>query len=110
MKARSIPFFMVVGMALPVAALADGDFERATEAYERSHYAESVQLLRLAAQVNDLRAQEVLGFMHLCGAALYGAEVPRDLDQARYWLQRAASAGSAVATHTLQRAQFRRNP
>lgn len=102
MKARCIPLLMAAAFAFPAAALANDDLERAVEAYERTHYAESVRLLRPAAQDGNLRAQEMLGLMHLYGAALYGAEVPRDLDQARYWLKRAAAAGSAVAVHALQ--------
>ena len=104
MKARCLLLLTVVAMAMPVAAFANDDLERAIDAYERSHYAESVQLLHLAAEGGNPRAQEMVGFMHLYGPALYGAEVPRDRDQARYWLQRAASAGSAVAAHALRRA------
>jgi len=102
MKARCIHMLIAAGMAFPAAALAKDDLERAIDAYEHSHYAESVRLLRPAAQGGNLRAQEMLGFMHLYGAALYGAEVPRDPNQARYWLERAAASGSSVATRGLQ--------
>jgi TPR repeat protein len=101
-KARCLPLLLAAAMALPATGLANGELERAIQAYERSHYAESVRLLRPAAEGGNLRAQEMLGFMHLYGSALYGAEVPRDPDQARYWLQRAAAAGSSVATRGLQ--------
>ena len=101
MKASNACLLMAAAMAFPAAALANGDLEPAMEAYERSHYAESVRLLRPAAEGGDLRAQEMLGFMHLYGPALYGAEVPRDPEQARYWLERAAAAGSTVAMRGL---------
>jgi TPR repeat protein len=100
-KARCIPLLLAAAMAFPATGLANGELERAIQAYERSHYAESVRLLRPAAEGGNLRAQEMLGFMHLYGPALYGAEVPCDPDQARYWLQRAAAAGSSVATRGL---------
>ncbi len=102
MKARCIPLLVAAALVYPAVALANDDVERALEAYERSHYAESVRLLHPAAAGGNLRAQEMLGLMHLYGAALYGTEVPRDLDQARYWLKRAEAAGSAVAAHALQ--------
>lgn len=49
----------------------------------------------------DLRALEVLGFMHWYGARLYG---PGDWDGsfARELLMRAAAQGSGVATVTLR--------
>lgn len=97
MKARCISLFIAAAVAFPPTTLAAEDLEGALDAYERSRYAESMQLLRPAAAGGDLRAQEMLGFMHLYGPALYGAQVPRDPDQARYWLQRAAAAGSPVA-------------
>jgi len=102
MKARCVCLFIAAAMAFPATVLARGDVELAMEAYERSHYAESIRLLRPAAEGGDLHAQEMLGFMHLYGAALYGAAVPRDPDQARYWLERAAAAGSSVATRGLK--------
>ncbi len=102
MKARYLHIFIAVTIMFPASALANDDLECAMEAYQRSHYAESVELLRPAAESGNVRAQEMLGLMHLYGANLYGDEVPRDLDQARYWLRRAAAAGSAVAAHELQ--------
>jgi len=78
-------------------------FNQALEAYERSHYADSVRLLELAAAGNDARAQEMLGFMYLYGPALYGTAVPRNIDRARHWLQKAAAAGSEPALYVLQR-------
>lgn len=101
MKSRYLPLLFAAAMAFPPTALSNDGLERALDAYEDSHYAESVRLLRPAAEGGDLRAQEMLGYMHLYGPALYGSEVPRNLDQARYWLQRAAAAGSTVATHGL---------
>lgn len=102
MKARCIHILIAAAMAFPATALAEDDLDRAIEAYQRSHFAESVRLLRPAAQGGNLRAQEMLGFMHLYGATLYGTQVPRDPEQARYWLERAAAAGSSVAARGLQ--------
>jgi len=102
MKARCVCLFVAAAMVFPAAALAHGELELAMDAYEHSHYAESVRLLRPAAEGGELRAQEMLGFMHLYGPALYGTEVPRDPEQARYWLERAAAAGSSVATRGLK--------
>jgi TPR repeat protein len=102
MKARCVCLFAAAAMAFPAAVLAHGDLELAMDAYERSHYAESVRLLRPAAEGGEVRAQEMLGFMHLYGPVLYGAEVPRDPEQARYWLERAAVAGSSVAMRGLK--------
>ena len=93
---------MAAIMASPPLASAHDDLEPALAAYERSHYAEAVDLLRPPAEGGNPRAQEMLGLMHLYGSRLYGAQVPRDLEQARYWLRRAALAGSAVARHALQ--------
>lgn len=98
---KRISLILAAAIAFPATALANDALEPAFEAYERSHYAESVKLLRPAAEGGDLKAQEMLGFMHLYGEALYGAEVPRDREQARYWLQRAAAAGSPVALRGL---------
>jgi TPR repeat protein len=102
MKSPWVLLLLAAALTIPAAALASGDLERAIEAYECSHYAESVQLLRLAAEDGNLRAQEMLGLMYLYGPTIYGAQVPRDLDQALHWLQRAASAGSAAAAHVLE--------
>lgn len=93
---------MAAIMASPPLASADDNLEAALTAFERSRYAEAVELLHSPAQGGNPRAQEMLGLMHLYGSRLFGAEVPRDLDQARYWLRRAALAGSAVANHALR--------
>ena len=103
MTARCVSLFMAATMALPTVVLANSERELAMEAYERSHYAESVSLLKRAAEDNDGRAQEMLGFMLLHGSALYGSAVPQDPAMARHWLQKAASQGSGAALHVLQK-------
>jgi hypothetical protein len=64
-------------------------------------YADRVAPLRAAAKNNDVHAQETLGFMYLCAESRCAPGVARDLDEARYWLSRAAAQGSMVAAYQL---------
>jgi len=64
-------------------------------------YADRIAPLRAAAKNNDVRAQETLGFIYLCPGSRCAPGIARDVDEARYWLSRAAAQGSALAARQL---------
>lgn len=77
------------------------DFEQAIEALGDYNYPKAVPALRLAANMGDHRAQEILGFMLLHGEALHGVVMP-DRAEAMQWFARAAAGGSEVAQNLLR--------
>lgn len=103
-SALGISFLVLCGVCLPgipVPAQASGPLERGLDAYERMRYAEAVVQLQAAAGAGDSRAEEILGFMYLQGAAFYGAAVPFDRERALLWFVRAARHGREVSQHML---------
>jgi TPR repeat protein len=111
-KSRSAPNTFVrhlsgalLGLALiggaPAAALSDGGGRDATGRVDDLGYADTLAALRAAAKDNDVRAQETLGFMYLCADSRCAPGIARDLDEAQYWLKRAAAQGSMVAAYQL---------
>ncbi len=92
---------LLTPLAAPAQQDARNAFDEAVAQYEIGHYREAVSWLSIAGENGDVRAQQMLGLMHLYGDALYGAEVPRDLGLARAWLYRAEAQGSGVARYAL---------
>lgn len=96
---------VLVGLALiggaPAAALSDSGEGKAIGQVADLGYADGLAALRAAAKDNDVRAQETLGFMYLCAESRCAPGVARDLDEAQYWLKRAAARGSMVAAYQL---------
>jgi TPR repeat protein len=91
----------------PLAAIAQRDtrdpWQEAMNEYEIGHYREAISWLAIAGENGDVRAQQMLGLMHMYGETLYGPAVPRDLGLARAWLHRAEAQGSGVARYALAR-------
>lgn len=85
----------------PAAALSGDGGRDASGQVADLGYADSLAALRAAAKDNDLRAQETLGFMYLCAESRCAPGIARDLDEAQYWLKRAAAQGSMVAAYQL---------
>jgi TPR repeat protein len=96
---------VLVGLALiggvPAAALSDGGKSKETGQVADLGYADALAALRAAAKDNDMRAQETLGFMYLCADSRCAPGIALDLDEAQYWLKRAAAHGSMVAAYQL---------
>jgi TPR repeat protein len=96
---------LLLGLALiggaPAAALSEGGGREASGQVDDLGYADALAALRAAAKDNDVRAQETLGFMYLCAESRCAPGVARDLDEAQYWLKRAAAQGSMVAAYQL---------
>jgi TPR repeat protein len=96
---------LLLGLALlaaaSTAARADSGEEKETGRVADLGYADVIAPLRAAAKDNDVRAQETLGFMYLCAESRCAPGIARDLEEARYWLSRAAAQGSMVAAYQL---------
>lgn len=96
---------VLVGLVLiggsPATALADGGESKGSGQVAALGYADALAALRAAAKHHDVRAQETLGFMYLCAESRCAPGVTRDLDEAQYWLKRAAAHGSMVAAYQL---------
>ena len=69
-----------------------GDMERAMQLYERQHYRLALDHFLAAAQSGNALAQEILGFMHAFGPALYPG-VAADSRAALGWFDLAARNG-----------------
>jgi TPR repeat protein len=87
---------LVFGLHAGLAAA--GDMERAMELYERQQYRPALDHFLAAAQSGDARAQEILGFMHAFGPALYPG-VARDERAAAHWFDLAARNGRPVGRY-----------
>ncbi len=81
--------------------LAETPMDQARKDYREGRYGQALSKFKHSAAQGDSSAQEIIGFMYLHGAALYGAEVAQDRDQAIYWFERAAHGGREVAQHML---------
>jgi TPR repeat protein len=95
-------FGLLLVLAAPGVAFAGGDDVAAARPADIG-YADRIAPLRAAAKNNDVRAQETLGLMYLCAESPCAPGIARDLDEAHYWLSRAAARGSLVAAHRLAR-------
>jgi len=93
---------LLLTLAAPGVAFAGGDDPAAARPADIG-YADRIAPLRAAAKNNDVRAQETLGLMYLCAESPCAPGIARDLDEAHYWLSRAAARGSLVAAHRLAR-------
>lgn len=95
-------FGLLLTFAAPGVTFAGGDDPAAARPADIG-YADRIAPLRAAAKNNDVRAQETLGLMYLCAESPCAPGIAHDLDEARYWLSRAAARGSLVAAHRLAR-------
>jgi hypothetical protein len=95
-------FGLLLVLAAPGVTFAGGDDSAAARPADIG-YADRIAPLRAAAKNNDTRAQETLGLMYLCAESPCARGIARDLDEAHYWLSRAAARGSLVAAHRLAR-------
>ena len=77
-------------------------YELGLEASSKYRYSEALMHFTRAAEQGDGSAQRSLGLMLLYGDRLYGAEVPRNHEQARRWLQAAAGQGCEVSSFMLK--------
>jgi TPR repeat protein len=107
MKAKVLAAACAILTLCPLAATAQRDtrdpWQEAMSEYEIGHYQEAISWLAIAGENGDVRAQQMLGLMHVYGEALYGPAVPRDPGLARAWLYRAEAQGSGVARYALAR-------
>ena len=88
----------VACFSLVPALAAAGDMERAMEYYERQNYSLARLHFLAAARAGDARAQEILGFMHAFGPAMYPG-VERDLRAEANWFDQAARGGRPVGRY-----------
>ncbi len=95
-------FGLLLALAAPGVTFAGGDDPAAARPADIG-YADRIAPLRAAAKNNDVRAQETLGLMYLCAESPCAPGIARDIDEARYWLSRAAARGSLLAAHGLGR-------
>jgi TPR repeat protein len=107
MKAKVLAAAFGILALCPLAVTAQHDtrdpWQEAMSEYEIGHYREAMSWLAIAGENGDVRAQQMLGLMHVYGEALYGPAVPRDPGLARAWLYRAEAQGSGVARYALAR-------
>ena len=75
-----------------------GDMERAMQLYERQQYRPALDHFLAAAQSGNALAQEILGFMHAFGPALYPG-VAADSQAALGWFDLAARNGRPVGRY-----------
>ena len=87
---------VAAALALTLGAAARADFSDGEAAFAVQDYAAAAAAFRPLAEAGDARAQIRLGTMHRLG--LLGAV---DFEQARRWLEAAASQGDAAAHHQL---------
>ena len=73
-----------------------GDFEDATEAYQKGNYAKAIELLRPLATQGYADAQYNLG-----QTFLYGQGVAQDYQEAANWFRLAAEQGFATAQNNI---------
>jgi hypothetical protein len=94
----------LAALAAVLSALATADaeagtvFEEAMQDYERGEYVRAHIKFRIAAEMGDARAQEVVGLMYAFGPQLYPG-VTQDLRAAGGWLDRAARGGRPTARY-----------
>lgn len=102
---RMLKFMLTAALvvACGLAEAASSYFDEAIEAIQDWDYATAAERLRAAAEQNDPRAQEMLGFMLLWGEQLYGGAVRRDPAAGFQWLTRAAANGREGAAYFLRR-------
>ena len=79
----------VILLLLTLGCSAEKD---ARQAFERGEYATAYKLFRLRAEAGDLEAQNYLGVQYYLGLG-----VPRDLQQALQWYDKAAKQGDPGA-------------
>lgn len=102
-------FGLLLTLAAPGVTFAGGDDPAAARPADLG-YADRIAPLRAAAKNNDVRAQETLGLMYLCAESPCAPGIAHDLDEAHYWLSRAAARGSLVAAHRLARMRAGSHP
>lgn len=66
--------------------------------YESGQYIKAAEALRSAAEGGDVRAAEMLGFMHAFGPSMYPG-IQRDVRSALTWFDRAARQGSPIGRY-----------
>jgi TPR repeat protein len=74
-------------------------FEQAMDDYAHARYVRAEFGFRAAAELGDVRAQEILGLMYAFGSDLYPG-IPQNRHEAAVWLERAARGGSDSARFT----------
>jgi len=84
--------------AASAAATGEDSMQKAMEHYERQNYSLARFHFLSAAKAGDARAQEILGFMHAFGPAMYPG-VDRDFAAAAHWFDLAARAGRPVGRY-----------
>jgi TPR repeat protein len=85
-------------LGLQVGDVTAGDLERAMQLYERQQYRPALDHFLAAAQSGNALAQEILGFMHAFGPALYPG-VAADSRAALGWFDLAARNGRPVGRY-----------
>lgn len=89
-------------MGLPPIALASGEIQAASAAFDNRQYSRALAQLKIAADKGNSRAQCISGLMLLYGEKLYGAEITTDRAAAVRYLEKAAAQGDATAKFMLR--------
>ena len=85
--------------AMPDYITPEQAYQLAREARTERNYPAMLEMLRLAAEGGDLRAQEMLSSVLLAGPSLYGDAIQANPCEADLWARRAATQHSEVARH-----------
>ena len=85
--------------AMPDYVTPEQTYQLAREARTERNYPAMLEMLRLAAEGGDLRAQEMLSSVLLAGPSLYGDAIQANPCEADLWARRAATQHSEVARH-----------
>ena len=82
---------------------APGTHEEGVVLYEDYRYADAFSALAIAAEIGDVRAQQLLGLMSLYGETFTDPKVERNVGLAQAWLHRAAAQGDFLSIWMLAR-------
>ena len=106
LRVLTLLFLMLPGLAFAQArddnapAASSGWMDRffGYAAYKSGYYQRAMDLWLPLAEAGDARAQEFVGILHEEGHG-----VPKDVDKAMAWYERAASSGDMAAQYNLGR-------
>jgi TPR repeat protein len=92
-------FLVTAACAAGFTARADTPgFEQAMDDYAHARYVSAEGGFRAAAELGDVRAQEILGYMYAFGPNLYPG-IQHNRHEAAVWFERAARGGSDSARY-----------
>lgn len=88
-------------LAPVISSAAESPYERGLQAASDFRYSEAMMHFKRAAEQGDAEAMRNLGLMFLYGGLLYGAEVPKNVTEAKRWLAAARNQGCKISEFML---------